>query len=202
MRSVFAISVVAASLGAGSAIAQDSEISLAWYDEWEATTFPSGSGGWDCSVDSLADNYADSDGAWVFVFPAYLQFAPNTGLPADGIGSVRVDNGMPIPMEIVEGQVGFVADEDDLRLLQALAQGSEMTIEVWSESAPNQIEEYVYSLEGFREGYERIASECAFDPSPVLSAAAPAPEPEQPTTTQEEPSEGSSLFGRDKHVRD
>ncbi len=69
MRFVIA-TTLAVSLGAGSALAQSSEISLGWYeDNWEATTFPSGDGGWNCSVDSRADNFPSSDGAWVFVFP-------------------------------------------------------------------------------------------------------------------------------------
>ncbi|MGF1624746.1 MAG: hypothetical protein ACFCVH_07670, partial [Alphaproteobacteria bacterium] len=65
MRSVFVTTLVAASLAAGSALAQ--ETSLGWYeDNWEATTFPT-SQGMDCSVDSRADNFPDSAGAWVFV---------------------------------------------------------------------------------------------------------------------------------------
>lgn len=195
MRSVFATTLLAVSLGAGSALAQSSEISLGWYeDNWEATTFPSGDGGWDCSVDSRADNWSDADGAWVFVFPTFLQFSPNTGLPMDGIGSVTVDNSAPIPMDIYDGQVGFVADADDLPLLQAIAQGETMTIEVWSQAHPNEIEEYIYSLNGFREAYLRIASECQFDPAEVLDATVSA----QPTP-QPEPSTGGSLFGRDKN---
>lgn len=203
MRSVFAATVIAVSLSSGSAFAQD-EISLGWYaDNWEATTFPSGDGGWNCSVDSRADNLPDSAGAWTFVFPSYLQFAPNEGLPADGIGVVSVDNSVQFEMSVVGGQVGFVADADDLPLLQAIAQGQTMTIEVWPASNPNNVTDYVYSLDGFRDAYQRISEECRFDPSPVLGAApstrvTPA-EPAMPEdSVEEEESGGSSLFQRER----
>ncbi len=200
MRSVFVTTLVAASLAAGSALAQ--ETSLGWYeDNWEATTFPT-SQGMDCSVDSRADNFPDSAGAWVFVFPSYLQFAPNSGLPLNGVGQVSVDNGATIPMQIYDGQLGVVADQDDLPLLQAIAQGSVMTIEVWPANAPNSAVEYIYSLSGFREAYLRIAAECRFDPSPVLDspiAIVPVPGVVSPDTGDGEPStEGSSLFSRDR----
>jgi hypothetical protein len=197
MRSVLATSLVAASLCTGTALAEES---LGWYeDNWEATTFELSDGSWGCSVDSRADNFPDADGTWVFVYPDSLQFAPNTGVPPDGVASVSVDNNAPIPM-FISGGSGYVADEDNLPLVQALAHGTQMTIEVWTESRPNEIVEYVYSLNGFRESYLRIASQCQFDPSPVLDAPAPAPAP-APAQSQEEPSEGSSLFGRDKDAR-
>lgn len=191
MRSILTTTVVITALSTGAALAQTEEISLGWYeDNWEATTFPTGDGAWDCSVDSLADNRPDLDGAWVFVFPSYLQFSPNSGLPFQGSGQITVDGGAPIPMFVYEDQAGFVADEDDLPLLQAMAQGQEMVIEVWAANAgPNSGEEYVYSLNGFREAFLHIASECQFDPAQVLDA---------PGAITPPATEGGSLFGRDK----
>lgn len=195
MRFVIA-TTLAVSLGAGSALAQSSEISLGWYeDNWEATTFPSGDGGWNCSVDSRADNFPSSDGAWVFVFPEYLQFSPNSGLPIDGTGTVTVDNYSPIELQVYDGQVGFVSEADGLQLLRELAFGEVMTIAVWPQSRPNAVVEYVYSLNGFREGYLRIAAECRFDPSPVVDVPPALPGGQ----AQPESSGGSSLFGRNKN---
>ena len=193
MRSILATSVVVTALSAGGALAQTEEISLGWYeDNWEATTFPIGDGTWDCSVDSLADNFADRDGAWVFVFPTYLQFSPNAGVPYNGGGQISVDGSAPFPMIIYEDQAGFVADEDDLPLLQAIAHGQEMLVEVWPANAgPGAAQEYVYSLDGFREAYLHIASECQFDPSLILDGPEPEPAPSADG--------GGSLFGRDKH---
>ena len=200
MRPLTVTTLVAISLDA-STVAQ-AETSLGWYeDNWEATTFEVDGGGWQCSVDSRADNFSDAEGAWVFVFPGFLQFAPNTGLPANGEGQVMVDDAAPTPIEIFDGQVGYVADEDGLPLLQAMAQGSVMTIEVWPANAPNAIVEYIYTLNGFREAYLRIADECQFDPSPVLDAPVvitPAPEQVVPPASEVTPpsTEGNSLFGR------
>ncbi|MEZ5670595.1 MAG: hypothetical protein R3F55_24800 [Alphaproteobacteria bacterium] len=169
MRAIVATSLFAVALASTAARAQVDEISLGWYaDNWEATTFPM-DGQWECSVDSLADNYPDFAGAWVFVFPTYLQFSPNEGLPMNGGGRVSIDGGPSFDMALYNGQAGFVSDADDLPLLQSIAHGSEMTIEVWNGvQSGATTREYVYSLDGFREAYLRIAAECNFDPSPVL----------------------------------
>ncbi|MEZ5668617.1 MAG: hypothetical protein R3F55_14480 [Alphaproteobacteria bacterium] len=184
------------------------ETSLGWYDTWEATTFPWSEGSMNCSVDSSAEN-RPQEGAWVFVFPGYLQFSPNGGVPQGGVGSVVVDGSTTFDMYTVDGQVGYVADEDDIALLQAMANGQSMTIAIWPQNRPNAADEYVYPLAGFREGYLRIAQECQFDPADVLDAAfAPEPEPQgvpgrhtnpepQAQDEPETPSTtgGSSLFG-------
>lgn len=202
MRSVFAATVIAVSLSSGSAFAQD-EISLGWYaDNWEATTYPAGGNSWDCSVDSPADNHPDA-GAWTFVFPAGLQFAPNEGLPADGMGVVSVDGNGQFDLSIMGGQSGFISEVDAVPLLQAMAQGQTMTIQVWPASNPNITTDYVYPLDGFRDAYQRISEECQFDPTLILGAApssrvAPEQPPMSEESVEEEETGGSSLFQRER----